>query len=68
MKGLPVTTTILSSKPDGSASEEGIRPTYEDTYTAEYRSLYAAIVDGAEVKTGPLDGEYHSFVYPDKSL
>ena len=59
MKGLPVTLTILSSKPNGEASEEVIRPTYEDTYTAEYRDLYEAIVNGAEVKTGPLDGEYH---------
>lgn len=57
VKGLPVTASILSSNPNGEALEEIIRPTYEDTYTAEYRSLYDAIVKGAEVKTGPLDGK-----------
>jgi hypothetical protein len=48
---------MTSSKPNGDHSTETIRPTYEDAYTLEYRELYDAIVHGAEVKTGPMDGE-----------
>lgn len=47
---------VLSTKPNGDHSEETLRPTYEDAFTLEYRGLYAAIVDGKPVKTGPLDG------------
>lgn len=67
MKGLPVIVTILASRSNGDASEEVIRPTYEDPYTAEYKYLYDAIVHGAEVKTGPLDGERVSLNYADST-
>ncbi|WOO82118.1 Inositol 2-dehydrogenase [Vanrija pseudolonga] len=55
VKGLPITATVLSTKDNGDFSEETLRPTYEDAFTLEYRELYAAIVDGAPVKTGPAD-------------
>lgn len=57
VKGLPITATILSSKPNGDHSEEVIRPTYEDAYTLEYKAMYAAITEGAPVKTTAADGE-----------
>lgn len=57
VKGLPITATILSSKPNGDHSEEAIRPTYEDAYTLEYKAMYAAITEGAPVKTTAADGE-----------
>lgn len=57
VKGLPITATILSSKPNGDHSEEIIRPTYEDAFILEYRALYDAIVRGKPVKTTPGDGE-----------
>lgn len=43
IKALPITTTILSRKPNGDHSEEVLRPTYEDAYTLEYRALYDAL-------------------------
>ncbi|KAL1412609.1 hypothetical protein Q8F55_000356 [Vanrija albida] len=55
VKGLPITATVLSTKPNGDFSEEVLRPTYEDAFTLEYRQLYAAVVHGAPVKTSPLD-------------
>lgn len=57
VKGLPITATVLSTKPNGDFSEEVIRPTYEDAFTLEYKQLYSAIVDGAAVKTTPEDGK-----------
>jgi hypothetical protein len=57
IKGLPITATVVERKPNGDHSEELIRPTYEDAYTLEYKALYDAIVNGAEVRNGPLDAK-----------
>ncbi|GFZ46472.1 hypothetical protein JCM24511_04719 [Saitozyma sp. JCM 24511] len=57
VKGLPITATILSSKPNGDHSEEVIRPTYEDAYTLEYKAMYAAITEGTPVKTTAADAK-----------
>lgn len=60
VKGLPITATILSSKPNGDHCEEIIRPTYEDAFMLEYRALYDAVVHRKPVKTTPEDGECHN--------
>lgn len=58
IKGLPVSLTVLSRQPNGDHSEEYIRPTYEDPYTLEYKALYDAIVNGTEIKNGPMDAKH----------
>jgi hypothetical protein len=57
IKGLPITATVVERKANGDHSEELIRPTYEDAYTLEYKALYNAIVNGTEVRNGPLDAK-----------
>lgn len=56
IKGLPITTTILSSNERGDHSEEIIRPTYEDPYTLEYKQWYEVLQGKKEAKTTPADG------------
>jgi hypothetical protein len=54
IKGLP-TTLHISENVNGTYKESMIRRTYEDAYTLEMLKLYAAIVDGEEIKTTVAD-------------
>jgi hypothetical protein len=63
IKGLPITTTVVSRKPNGDHWEELIRPTYEDAYTLEYKALYDAIVYGGPVKNAPMDAKQDTVIF-----
>lgn len=54
VKGLPITMSVRENV-DGAYQERITRKTYEDPYTLEMKELYAMIVDGKKVKTGPID-------------
>lgn len=55
VKGLPITITIQTNLPNGDFSTEIIRPTFVDPYTLEFQELYAAVVEGKDYKTTPMD-------------
>ncbi|KAB5589619.1 hypothetical protein CTheo_6936 [Ceratobasidium theobromae] len=55
--GLPIYLTILEHDEDGHYQERIVRPTFQDTYTCEYESLYESIASGAPVKTTPEDAK-----------
>lgn len=57
IKGLPITTTILSTNERGDHSEEIVRPTYEDAYTLEYQAWHEVLRGVSPAKTTASDGE-----------
>lgn len=56
VKGLPTTITIRE-KVEGTAAyqERIVRPTYEDSYTVEFREWYECITQGRAAKTSTED-------------
>ncbi|KAK0261975.1 hypothetical protein LTR35_017756 [Friedmanniomyces endolithicus] len=54
IKGLPITMTIRENV-DGGLQERIVRKTYEDSYTLEYKELYALVTEGTPVKTSAED-------------
>jgi predicted dehydrogenase len=56
VKGLPTTITIRE-KVEGTAAyqERIVRPTYEDSYTVEFREWYECITQGRTAKTSTED-------------
>ena len=55
VKGLPITLQIKERDAEGNYTERVVRPTYEDAYTLQWKSLYSSVVEGKPVKTTPLD-------------
>ena len=57
IKGVPIKVIIQKQLPDGSHSEQIIRPTYIDPYTLELFELYEAVANGKDYKTKPSDAK-----------
>ncbi|GAA5954600.1 hypothetical protein JCM8115_004638 [Rhodotorula mucilaginosa] len=55
VKGLPITLQIKERDAEGNYTERVVRPTYEDAYTLQWKSLYSSVVEGKPVKTTPQD-------------
>lgn len=55
IKGLPTTTVVKETLPDGSFRESTTRRTYEDPYTLQLKAVYDWVVHGKIPKTNPAD-------------
>jgi predicted dehydrogenase len=52
VKALPIEVAVVEKDPEtGGRVEKKVLASYEDAYTRELRTLYSALVEGAEIKT-----------------
>lgn len=55
VKGLPIKVRVDEMNEHGHAVTREILCSFEDAYTAEFRELYACLVDGKQIKTSARD-------------